>query len=121
MKPKKIFNEDIGPVEFNKRIKEYFEKTDSNEITRAGLLLYVGVSKRQWDNLAKNKNYRDGCEYAMTKVQEMYENRLTNKAETTGAIFGLKNLGWSDKNDIRAVVDGDLSLEQMLKGTKTKA
>ena len=44
-----------------------------------------------------------------------------DKSTVTGAIFGLKNMGWSDKGTIEAVDSGAITLEQALTGGKMKA
>ena len=118
-RPQKRFNLNLNPSEFEDKVHEYFDKEE--EPTKAGLLLYLGVGKRKWNELSKNRKYDDAIEYAQAVFQDRYEKQMMDKATVTGAIFGLKNMGWSDKGTIEAVDSGAITLEQALLGGKMKA
>jgi hypothetical protein len=89
--------------------------------TKAGLLLYLHIGDSMWQSMRKDPKFKDSVDYADLKQQEVYEIRLATTNMVTGAIFGLKNMGWSDKNDIHATLDGSITVEQMLKGVKKRA
>lgn len=118
-RPIKQFNIDLKPAELEEKVHEYFEK--ESEPTKAGLLLYCKCGKRKWLQYCKNAKYDDATEYANAMFQDRYEKQMMDKATVTGAIFGLKNMGWSDKGTIEAVESGTITLEQALKGEKMKA
>lgn len=118
-RPQKRFNLNLTPNEFEDKVHEYFENEE--QPTKAGLLLYCGIGKRKWNELSKNRKYDDAIEYAQAMFQNMYEHQMMDKSTVTGAIFGLKNMGWSDKGTIEAVDSGAITLEQALTGGKMKA
>lgn len=118
---KKTFNVHYKPTEFDIRVHEYFEKTPPDKYTRAGLLLYLKIGDQKFRNMAKRKEFKDTCDYAMAKFQNMYEERLATSSKTTGAIFALKQLGWSDKQNIGVAMETGLTIEQVVKGKKMKA
>lgn len=112
-----MFNLDVKPSLFENRVHRYFETTD--EPTFGGLYVYLGIGKTKYHKLAKKDEYKDACDYANAMMQKKYEELLaTNKP--TGAIFGLKNMGWSDQSRVDLNVEG-VPVEQLLKGDKMKA
>jgi hypothetical protein len=113
-----MFNFDLKPRVFENRVRRYFE--NDGPYTFAGLYLYLGVSKSKWAKLKKDPDYKDACDYAQTKMEEQYEQQLM-KGNPTGAIFALKNMGWSDQAKIDLAVGEIVPVEQLLKGAKMKA
>ena len=68
--------------------------------TICGLALFLGFSSRQSLLDYQNRDeYFDTIKIAKTKIEMMYEQKL-HENNCTGAIFALKNLGWSDKQEI---------------------
>lgn len=120
---KREFNIKYTPVELWTKVNEYFELTRKNKIndSQADLLLYLKIGPGKWRNYCKDPKYRDATEYAKLQFQKWYEIRLKYDKNSYGAIFALKNLGWSDKQDLNVALDTDLTIEQVVKGTKMKA
>ena len=114
----KMFNLDLKPAKFENKVHRYFDQ--EGPYTFAGLYLFLGVSERKYRTLKKDPEYKDAIEYAQAKMQEQYEQRLMT-SQPTGAIFALKNMGWSDTAKIEMAVDGQMSVEQLLKDGKMKA
>lgn len=56
-------------------------------------LEFIEAAKKNKGNLA----------YALSKVEERYENELLGRF-STGAIFGLKQLGWADTQHVETEV-----------------
>ena len=117
-RPKKRFNLKLTPVEFEDKVYEYFETVPEEKWTFGGL--YLGVSKDVFSRMAKKTEYRDAAEYARMKMMNGYELKLKT-SNPTGAIFGLKNLGWSDRAEIEMAVEGTVKVEDLLKGSKIHA
>lgn len=93
-------------------ITEYFEsckyKEDSegkiiqigDTITITGLALYLGFESRQsFYDYEKREDFSYIIKKARLQVESSYEKRLDNR-NPTGAIFALKNMGWSDKQEV---------------------
>lgn len=118
-RPKK-FNLKLSPAEFEERVYDYFEVTEPDRYTFASLYLHVGVSDTTFKQMAKKAEYRDAAEYARMRIMDGYELKLKT-GNPTGAIFGLKNMGWSDKAEIEMAVDGTVKVEDLLKGGKIHA
>lgn len=90
----------VGPKD-NKKLKEIEVPT----IT--GLCYYIGFDSRQ---SFYDYEKRDGFSYTVKRarlfIEQEYEEQLQH-GNTTGAIFALKNMGWTDRNeiDMKARVD----------------
>lgn len=88
-----------SPEEFEARAEEYFrEAAETNTpLTVTGLALAVGLSSREsLQEYARREEYSDPVKRAKLRVEHAYECRLMGHSPA-GAIFGLKNFGWSDK------------------------
>lgn len=114
----KMFNFDLKPRVFENRVRRYFE--GEGPYTFAGLYLYLGVSKSKYRKLQKDPDFKDAIDYAQTKMEQQYEEKLMG-SNVTGAIFALKNMGWSDQTKIDLAVGEIVPVEQLLKGAKMKA
>ena len=116
-----------SPVEFEKRIIEYFEyvkgeyvwRTEEKQVgdkyevrdweecvrspetlTITGLCLFMGFESRQSFYLYEEK--QEFCyivKRARMIIENRYEEALSHNSPT-GAIFALKNMGWQDKSMI---------------------
>ncbi len=117
---KKKFNLKLTPGEFEERVYDYFEDVEADKWTFASMYLYIGVSDSVFKRMAKRPEYKDAAEYAKMKLMDGYEQKLKG-GNPTGAIFALKNMGWSDRAEIDMAVDGTMSIEALLKGGKIRA
>jgi len=73
---------------------------ENEPVTWTGLALFLGFSSRQ--SIAEYLNYEgfsDSVKKAKTFVEYEYEKRLAGNSPT-GAIFALKNFGWSDRQEL---------------------
>jgi len=90
------------PEEFERRVSVYFDecRQEQRPVTMAGMALALGLKKRQTiHEYGKRKGYEDIVAWAMLHIEDRYEQRLHTNAPT-GAIFALKNLGWTDKTEV---------------------
>lgn len=88
------------PEILKNKCEQYFIECLENEekITITGLALYLGFCSRGTIyEYEKKKEFSDVIKRAMMVVENSYE-KLTEK-NPTGAIFILKNMGWSDKQE----------------------
>ena len=78
--------------------KEFTRDPETPSIT--GLALYLGFESRQsiYD-YEKDGEFSYTIKRARLKVESAYEQALLSRY-STGAIFALKNFGWSDKQEI---------------------
>lgn len=74
--------------------------------TITGLAIYLGFESRQsiYD-YEKNGEFSYTIKRARLNVENSYEKQLLGKA-STGAIFALKNFGWTDKQEIDHTTKG---------------
>lgn len=99
--------------DLEKKIEEYFKncqpKSDGfgtlldlgETASITGLALYLGFESRQsFYDYEKKDDFSYTIKRARLRIECFYERRLTGTAPT-GAIFALKNLGWSDKQEIK--------------------
>lgn len=85
--------------------RNYTRSPEAATIT--GLSLYLGFESRQsiYD-YEKNGKFSYTIKRARLKVENAYEKALLSK-NSTGAIFALKNFGWSDKQEIDHTTKGE--------------
>jgi hypothetical protein len=89
-------------------IEAYFEQYKPPTIT--GLALFLGYACRQsFYDAAKLDGFSDTIKRARARCEEYAENELFNNPRPTGAIFWLKNAGWSDRKDI--TINGNLTVK----------
>jgi hypothetical protein len=91
-----------SPEQMDELVNEYRALCKANEepLTLTGLILHLGLSSRQsFDLYAERPEFVDSVRKAKLLIESEYEKRLATNAPT-GAIFALKNFGWSDKQAI---------------------
>lgn len=88
--------------EFNAAADAYFEsckpsgESDGDIPTVNGLCLALGMCRDTLWEYAKKPEFSDAVKRARTRLEAAWERRLAGNA-CTGAIFWLKNQGWTDK------------------------
>lgn len=106
------------PEEMQEKIEIYFKdgmrtkkviigKKDNQQVvelpipTITGLALFLGFASRQslYDYSKNYKNFSYTIKKAKTQMEMYYEEAL-QVGNTIGAIFALKNFGWTDKQEI---------------------
>lgn len=100
------------PEEFEAKVLEYqkYCKEEKEPVTWTGLALFLGFSSRQSINeYEKYDGFSDAVKRAKLFVEWHYEMRV-NGNNATGPIFVLKNMGWSDKQELaHSSPDGSMS------------
>ena len=119
------------PEEFAQKVDEYFEyikgeyqlKVDSDEngkpidvevcvrqpepATITGLCLFMGfASKQSFYDYKKLAGFEDVTSWAHMRVEYNYEMGLS-RGRPAGPIFALKNMGWSDKQEVDHTTNGN--------------
>lgn len=90
--------------EFEAVADAYFEScrptslSDGDIPTVNGLCLALGMTRKTLWDYANKPEFCDAVEKARTRLEMAWERRLAGTA-CTGAIFWLKNQGWSDKTE----------------------
>ena len=93
-----------APDEFEDAANAYFEackpsEGDEGDIpTVNGLCLALGMTRKTLWAYAEKPGFCDAVEKARTRLEMAWERRLAGTA-CTGAIFWLKNQGWSDRTE----------------------
>ena len=91
-----------SPEEAEMLANDYFGqcKNEDRPITVTGLALALGLNGRQQlIDYEKRPEFSDTIKSLKAYVEMGYEERLASGA-AAGAIFALKNFGWSDKQEI---------------------
>lgn len=92
-------------------IDAYFAN-DQCDYTITGLVLSLGFCNRAtFYDLEKMPEFSNTIKTARTRIENSYERELRNKA-FAGAIFALKNFGWTDKQTIEH--EGGISLKPVI-------
>lgn len=95
--------------ELQKKIDEFFDGVDGTTptITISGLCYHLGFCSRQsFYRLEENKEFSYTIKRARLRIENHYEALLHGNA-VTGPIFALKNLGWSDRQEIDHTSKGE--------------
>lgn len=108
--------------ELQDKIDEYFnteawvnigvgKKLKRYQPTIMGLVIFLGFCDRaSFYKLEENPRFLHTIKKARSKIEQFYE-RLLQGANSTGAIFALKNFGWKDRFDIEN--SGEIKYTQM--------
>lgn len=98
------------------KIEDYFQHLEEQSTedyqprpTMTGMALFLGFASRQsMYDYAKKEKFSYTIKRAQSVIAASYEEMLLSRT-ATGAIFALKNMGWSDKSevDVNAKVQND--------------
>ena len=92
-----------SPQEMLDRGYAYFEqcKLDQSPILITGLALALGLSGREsLSEYGRREEFSATVKELKSVCENYAENKLFSGNNPTGAIFALKNYGWSDKHDV---------------------
>lgn len=96
------------------KIEEYFETTDPKEQTRAGLCVFLGITRATLDNYKKGNDEKltDIVNWAITRLEAGLESDLKrSKGNPAGTIFALKNIaGWRNNQDVEVKGSGQFNI-----------
>ncbi len=104
---------DTCSVEFGDEKCEICRKKKKRPYTISGLCLAVGITKREFGNLKKNKCFADAVEMALLKIEAyIEENSIAGAINGTLALAILKeHFGWGEKDDTAETVTVVMSEE----------
>ena len=110
--------------DMQKIIDKYFEMCDEKEkpYTMSGLAYALDMDRRSLLNYSKDEKFFPTIKKAKEKVeQQLEENALMGKANSTFTIFNLKNnYGWRDTVEVKN--DNEISkVDELLKEIKDVA
>lgn len=103
------------PEIFEQAVIKYFETMPEKDWTISGLALFLGITRGTlWKYGDRNSRDYDGfqstVEWATTKVEDRVERQLLAGKGGAAEIFWLKNVGWSDRQELDARVSGDVHI-----------
>ena len=109
--------------DFERLADDYFTLCEQRDKppTITGLILHLGLSRRS--SLAeyeKRPEFTYTVKRVKSRVEDYYESQLTIGRNPAGAIFALKNFGWSDKQHVHHSGGINLSLAERLKSAREK-
>jgi hypothetical protein len=102
------------PDDFEAAADAYFDsckptsESDGDIPTVNGLCLALGMTRKTLWAYADKPEFCDAVEKARTRLEMAWERRLAGTA-CTGAIFWLKNQGWTDKTEQKITADVSVS------------
>ena len=91
-----------SPAEMGRLVEEYVAKCheDGEPLTLTGMILHLGLSSRQsLDRYGDREEFSDSVRRAKLLIENQYERKLDGP-RPAGAIFALKNMGWSDRQEV---------------------
>ena len=100
---KPAINDPTDSAAIKAKIDAYFDECEESEQrpTYCGLAYHLGYASRQsiWENANSDSNISLPLKRAMLRIESIYE-RMLGSNSCTGAIFALKNRGWTDKQEV---------------------
>ncbi len=95
-----------SPEELQEKIIEYFEQ--ATKLTITGLCLYCGFGGRQsFYDYGDKKEFSYIIKRAQLAIECHYEEKAC-ESSSAGPIFILKNMGWSDRQEIDHTTKGEV-------------
>ncbi len=91
-----------SPAEMERLVEEYVTTCHEEEepLTLTGMILHLGLSSRQsLDLYGERPEFTDSVKKAKLVIENQYERKL-DRDKPAGAIFALKNMGWSDRREV---------------------
>ena len=92
-----------SPAEMERLVAEYVTKCHEKDepLTPTGIILHLGLSSRQsLDQYAERPEFTDSVKRAKLLIENGYEVDLRRTGNPAGSIFALKNMGWSDRQEV---------------------
>jgi len=88
------------PEELQAVIDEYFN--GNNKPTLAGLAVALKIDRQTLYNYKDRDDFHEIIMDATSRVEAVYEENMIYNRDTNvvGLVFALKNMGWSDRQDI---------------------
>lgn len=95
-------------AELQKKVDDYFDSiSETQVITITGLCYHLGFCSRQsFYDLQEKEEFTYTIKSARLRVEKHYEGLLQGNG-VAGPIFALKNLGWSDRQEIDHTSKGE--------------
>ena len=97
---------------FERLLKNYFEKCkdDGRPYSVTGLALALKMCDKSvlYDYRDRYEPFASMVKQAILMVENQHEESLSTRHSCTGNIFALKNMGWSDKQEIETNLRGDI-------------
>lgn len=95
----------MSAIEMKLKIDSYFNKQDERgkPYTRAGLARNLGMTSKELMKAVETDNeYTSIVMDALTKIEEMAEERLYDKSSSAGSKYVLSNIfGWAEKQEVK--------------------
>lgn len=104
------------PAALEEAIDRYI--TTELKPTLAGLAYHLGIDRQTLYNYKDRAEFFDIIKKATDFVEFKYEQRLIYENNPTGVIFALKNMGWSDKQEIEQKTEHSGTIEHKIDHSK---
>ena len=105
-----------SPEEFEALVEQYRALCTEQKVpvTFAGMASHLGFASRQsLYDYEKREGFSYSVKRARLLVEAEYERRLSG-SNVAGAIFALKNHGWSDKHELRHSGDRQIKVTEVV-------
>lgn len=92
-----------NPSELESALNNYLQHCDKSgePKTITGLCLFLGLSSRTaLSDYANREGFGETVARCKLAIEHGYELRLHGDGSTAGAVFALKNFGWSDRREL---------------------
>lgn len=92
-----------NPGELESGLNDYLAHCEESgePKTITGLCLFLGLSSRSaLNDYADREGFGDVVARCKLSIEHAYECRLHGDGATAGAVFALKNFGWSDRREV---------------------
>lgn len=100
-----------SPDEIQPIIDAFFDLCDEKDepYTITGLALALGTTRLGLINYENKPEFVNAIKTAKARCENYAEKRIYKSGNAAGAIFALKNYGWSDKQEVS--IDGTVDIK----------
>lgn len=105
-----------SPAILREMVNSYFDECDALDVpyTVSGLCLSVGYSRERLLTTSADNELGDVISQAKLLIEQQIEYRLSKDDKPQGLVFALKNMGWTDRQQL------DLGAPALQDGSQTK-
>ncbi len=92
-----------SPAEMDRLVEEYVTKCHEQKapLTLTGMILHLGLSSRRvFDDYGDRPQFAHSVKRSKLLIENGYEVDLRKTGNPAGSIFALRNMGWSDRQEV---------------------
>ena len=110
-------------TQLDKYIQDYFRQCDEDKrkYTITGLAVHLGMTRKMLIEYGERETFKKVILTARSRIEQQVEEILLSGKSQAGAIFWLKNAGWTDKQEIEVNDVTELTKDELIERIRRAA